>query len=109
MKSEPAKGTEAVFNECAVSQDRCTDAWTRTERTLAEVLADVRRIPRARPSARQRHGDVMGATEWGIARSKSGRQLSPDATQLHNDERPFTSEESRVIPAAFQLPTASGE
>src|SRR5205809_5581271 len=50
-----------------------------------------------------------GCNRRGIARSKSGRQLSTDATQFHNDERPFTPEESRVIPAAFQLPAASGE
>ena len=50
-----------------------------------------------------------GCNRRGIARSKSGRQLSTDATQFHNDERPFTPEESRVIPAAFQLPTARGE
>jgi len=51
----------------------------------------------------------MVATEGGFARSKSGRQLSTGATQFHNDERLFTPEESRVIPAAFQLPTARGE
>jgi len=50
-----------------------------------------------------------GCDRGEIARSKSGRQLSTDATQFHNDERPFTPEESRVIPAGFQSPTASGE
>ena len=50
----------------------------------------------------------MVATEGGTARSKSGRQLSTDATQFHNDERPFTAEESRVIPADFQ-PQAESE
>src|SRR6266513_5474233 len=44
MKSEPTKGSETVFTDCAVSQDRCTDAMTGAESMLAEVLADVLRI-----------------------------------------------------------------
>src|SRR5215467_13013413 len=41
MKDAPAKGTHTGLAETSVIQDRCTDARTPTERTLAEVLADV--------------------------------------------------------------------
>src|SRR6266853_6921432 len=41
MKDALAKGAQAGSAERAVTQDRCADAMTRAERTLAEVLADV--------------------------------------------------------------------
>src|SRR5438093_4762639 len=41
MKDALAKGAQAGSAERAVTQDRCADAITRAERSLAEVLADV--------------------------------------------------------------------
>src|SRR6266516_4394407 len=46
MKDALAKGAQAGSAERAVTQDRCADAMTRVERTLAEVLADVLRADR---------------------------------------------------------------
>src|SRR6266566_2749899 len=46
MKDALAKGAQAGSAECAVTQDRCTDAMTRAERTFAEVLAEVLRVDR---------------------------------------------------------------
>src|SRR6266404_4959709 len=41
MKGALAKGAQVGSAECAVTQERCTDAMTRSERTFAEILADV--------------------------------------------------------------------
>jgi hypothetical protein len=41
MKAAPANGAQVGSAECAVTQERCTDAMTLAERTFAEVLADV--------------------------------------------------------------------
>src|SRR5882672_3865850 len=46
MKGALAKGAHVGSAECAVTQDRCTDAMTRAERTFAEVLAEVLRVDR---------------------------------------------------------------
>src|SRR3989475_8328781 len=46
MKGALAIGAHAGSAECAVTQDRCTDAVTRAERTFAEVLAEVLRVDR---------------------------------------------------------------
>jgi non-ribosomal peptide synthetase-like protein len=46
MKLALDKEADVGSAECAVAQDRCTDAMTSTERTLAEVLADVLRVDR---------------------------------------------------------------
>src|SRR5437763_4952347 len=46
MKDALAKGAQAGSAERAVTRDRCADAMTRAERTLAEVLADVLRADR---------------------------------------------------------------
>src|SRR5881397_4349951 len=46
MKGELAEGAHVGSAECAVTQDRCTDALTRAERILAEVLAGVLRVER---------------------------------------------------------------
>src|SRR5256885_9931812 len=43
MKDALAKGAQVGSAECAVTQERCGDALTRAERTLAEILADVLR------------------------------------------------------------------
>src|SRR5215469_11467282 len=41
MKDATGKGSHGGLTESAVIQERCSDAVTSTERTLAEVLADV--------------------------------------------------------------------
>src|SRR5438552_14700948 len=41
MKDALAKGARVGSAERAVTQNRCADAMTRAERSLAEVLADV--------------------------------------------------------------------
>src|SRR2546425_8812453 len=46
MKGALAKGAHVGSAECAVTQDRCIDTATRAERTFAEVLAEVLRVPR---------------------------------------------------------------
>src|SRR3989449_5603254 len=46
MKGALAKGAHVRSAECAVTQDRCTDAITSAERTLAELLVDVLRVDR---------------------------------------------------------------
>src|SRR5256714_6001865 len=46
MKDALAKGAQVGSAECAVTQERCGDALTRAERTLAEILADVLRADR---------------------------------------------------------------
>src|SRR5882724_5395062 len=46
MKGALAKGAHVGSAECAVTQGRCTDAMTRTESILAEVLAGVLRVDR---------------------------------------------------------------
>src|SRR5438094_3574463 len=46
MKDALAKGAQVGAAECAVTQERCADAMTRSERTLAEVLAEVLRADR---------------------------------------------------------------
>src|SRR2546430_11627695 len=46
MKDALAKEAQAGSAEGAVTQERCADAMTRAERTLAEVLADVLRADR---------------------------------------------------------------
>src|SRR5881398_2037707 len=46
MKDALAKGAQVGAAECAVTQERCADAMTRAERTLAEVLAEVLRVDR---------------------------------------------------------------
>src|SRR6266550_1153204 len=46
MKGALANGAHVGSAECAVTQDRCSDAVTRAERILAEVLAGVLRVER---------------------------------------------------------------
>src|SRR5947208_1854377 len=46
MKDALAKGAHVGSAQCAVTQERCADAMTRAERTLAEILADVLRADR---------------------------------------------------------------
>src|SRR5436309_2714419 len=41
MKGALANGAHAGSAECAVTEDRCTDAMTRAERTFGAILADV--------------------------------------------------------------------
>src|SRR5207248_7362929 len=66
MKSEPTKGSETVFTDCAVSQDRCTDAMTGAESMLAEVLADVLRIDHL--SVESHFFDELGADSLVMAK-----------------------------------------
>src|SRR5437867_2933353 len=66
MKGVLAKGAHAGFTECAVNQDRCTDAMTPAERTLAEVLADVLRVDHL--SADNHFFDELGADSLVMAK-----------------------------------------
>src|SRR6266850_3373030 len=66
MKDPLAKGAQVGSAECAVTQDRCADAMTRAERTLAEVLADVLRVDRL--SVDSHFFDQLGADSLVMAR-----------------------------------------
>src|SRR2546428_10263528 len=62
-----ARNAECVGNpECAVSHDRCTDAMTDLERTLARILTDVLGIDR--PSVDSHFFDGLGADSLGMAK-----------------------------------------
>src|SRR5216683_3882739 len=66
MKGALAKGAHVGSAECAVTQDRCTDAITSAERTLAELLADVLRIDRL--SVESHFFDELGADSLVMAK-----------------------------------------
>src|SRR6266404_3840390 len=59
MKDVLANGAHVGSAECAVTQDRCTDAITSAERTLAELLADLLRVDRL--SVESHFFDELGA------------------------------------------------
>src|SRR5438128_3887592 len=66
MKGALAKEAHVGSAECAVTQDRCTDAMTRAERTFAEVLAEVLRIDRL--SVESHFFDELGADSLVMAK-----------------------------------------
>src|SRR5712692_8419982 len=66
MKDALAKGAHVGSAECAVTQDRCADAITSAERTLAEVLADVLRVDRL--SVESHFFDELGADSLVMAK-----------------------------------------
>src|SRR5882757_7894527 len=66
MKGAVANGTHVESAERAVTQDRCTDAMTGVERTLAKILADVLGIDP--PSVDSHFFDGLGADSLGMAK-----------------------------------------
>src|SRR6266516_3069707 len=66
MKGTLAKGAHGGSAECPVTQDRCTDAVTRAERTFAEVLAEVLRVDRL--SVESHFFDELGADSLVMAK-----------------------------------------
>src|SRR5467141_2086257 len=66
MKGALAKGAHVGSAECAVTQDRCTDAETPAERTFAEVLAEVLRVDRL--SVESHFFDELGADSLVMAK-----------------------------------------
>src|SRR6266404_2837336 len=66
MKDVLANGAHVGSAECAVTQDRCTDAITSAERTLAELLADVLRTDSL--SVESHFFDELGADSLVMAR-----------------------------------------
>src|SRR3989441_6169050 len=66
MKATLAEGAHVGSAECAVTQDRCTDAVTRAERTFAEVLAEVLRVDRL--SVESHFFDELGADSLVMAK-----------------------------------------
>src|SRR2546422_1457152 len=66
MKGALANGAHVGSAECAVAQDRCTDAVTRAERTFAEVLAEVLRVDRL--SVESHFFDELGADSLVMAK-----------------------------------------
>src|SRR6266478_6460693 len=66
MKDVLANGAHVGSAECAVTQDRCTDAITSAERTLAELLVDVLRVDRL--SVESHFFDELGADSLVMAR-----------------------------------------
>src|SRR5712692_11982094 len=66
MKDVLAKGAHVGSAECAVTQDRCTDAITSAERTLAELLAEVLRVDRL--SVESHFFDELGADSLVMAK-----------------------------------------
>src|SRR6184192_2346031 len=114
MKDALAKGAQVGSAECAVTQERCADAMTRAERTLAEVLAEVLRADRlsvdshffdqlgayslvmAKFCARVRkRGDLPSVTMKDIYRHPTIRSLAADRRMpvdiLHGDRRQVAS------------------
>src|SRR2546423_10617852 len=66
MKDALAKGAQVGSAECAVTQERCADAMTRSERPLAEVLAEVLRADRL--SVDSHFFDQLGADSLVMAK-----------------------------------------
>src|ERR1041384_1620147 len=66
MKDTLANEAQVGFAGCAVTEERCTDATTSTERALAEVLADVLRVDRL--SVESHFFDELGADSLGMAK-----------------------------------------
>src|SRR5216683_579484 len=66
MKGAIAKAAQVGSAERAVTQDRCTDAVTRAERTFAEVLAEVLRVDRL--SVENHFFDELGADSLVMAK-----------------------------------------
>lgn len=66
MKGAPTKVAQAGIEECAAVQDRCADAMTPVERTLAGVLEDVLRIEH--PSVNSHFFDELGADSLVMAK-----------------------------------------
>src|SRR5437773_9045025 len=124
MKDALAKGAQAGSAERAVTRDRCADAMTRAERTLAEVLADVLRADRlsvdnhffeelgadslvmARFCARVRkRGDLPSVSMKDIYRHPTIRSLAAAlADAAPSSPRPSVA--AAIEPAT---PTSSGE
>ena len=59
MKGAFANDAHVEATECAVTQDRCTDAVTRAERSFAELLAGVLNVERL--SVESHFFDDLGA------------------------------------------------
>src|SRR6266853_562240 len=66
MKDALAKGAHVGSAECAVTQDRCTDAMTRAESIFAEILADAVGVDRL--SVDSNFFDELGADSLVMAR-----------------------------------------
>src|SRR5438309_8177205 len=66
MKGGLVQGAYAGSAECAVTEDRRTDAVTRAERTFAEVLADVLRVDKV--SVESHFFDELGADSLVMAK-----------------------------------------
>ena len=66
MKDATCKGAHGGLTESAVIQERCSDAVTSAERTLAEVLADVLRVDHL--SADSHFFDELGADSLVMAK-----------------------------------------
>src|SRR5947209_7727525 len=66
MKGALAKGAHVGSAECAVTQDRCTDAMTRAESIFAEILADAVGVDRL--SVDSNFFDELGADSLVMAR-----------------------------------------
>src|SRR6266513_2229247 len=112
MKSEPTKGSETVFTDCAVSQDRCTDAMTGAESMLAEVLADVLRIDHL--SVESHFFDELGADSLVMAKfcarvRKRGDlpSVSMQDVYRHPTVRSLAAALADVAPRPVQPPVAA--
>src|SRR5436309_7808055 len=66
MKGALVQGAHAGSAECAVTEDRCTDAITHAERTLGEILAEVLRVDRL--SVESHFFDELGADSLVMAK-----------------------------------------
>src|SRR5436309_10324165 len=66
MKGALVQGAHAGSAECAVTEDRCTDAITHAERTLGEILAEVLRVDRL--SVESHFFDQLGADSLVMAK-----------------------------------------
>src|SRR5438045_8431757 len=84
MKDALAKGAQAGSAERAVTRDRCADALTRAERTLAEILADVLRADRL--SVDSHFFEELGADSLVMAKFCAGVRKRGDLASVSMED-----------------------
>src|SRR2546427_9847693 len=112
MKGALANGADVGSAECAVTQDRCTDAITSAERALAELLAEVLRVDRL--SVESHFFDELGADSLVMAKfcarvRKQGDLPSVSMKDIygHPTIRSLAAALADVVPRPVQPPVSA--